>query len=101
MARLHTKPPISSPYGGTSVHPPPKSRRAGARATSVCTAVCSARMILEDSPARAIAHEHERCRTASDERVAAHQLVPCDHMHDVGTEGIGQQIGRASCRERE
>src|SRR5688572_27118521 len=90
MARLHTKPPISSPYGGTSVHPPPKSSRAGARATSVCTAVCSARMVLENSPTCAIVHEHERCRAARNERIAAHQLVPCDHVHDVGTEGICQ-----------
>ena len=33
MARLHTQPPRSSLYGGTSVQPPPKSIRTGARAT--------------------------------------------------------------------
>jgi hypothetical protein len=35
MARLQTKPPISSQYGGTSVQPPPKSMRVGARVTIV------------------------------------------------------------------
>ena len=33
MATLQTKPPISSEYGGTSVQPPPKSMRVGARVT--------------------------------------------------------------------
>src|SRR5919107_1197413 len=33
MATLQTAPPCSSQYGATSVHPPPKSRRVGARAT--------------------------------------------------------------------
>src|SRR5512145_3327833 len=33
MATLHTHPPRSSLYGGTSVQPPPKSMRTGARAT--------------------------------------------------------------------
>src|SRR5690242_9292602 len=35
MATLQTKPPISSEYGGTSVQPPPKSMRVGARVTMV------------------------------------------------------------------
>jgi hypothetical protein len=33
MAMLQTNPPISLEYGGTSVHPPPKSMRVGARVT--------------------------------------------------------------------
>src|SRR5258708_3169886 len=33
MAALQTAPPCSSQYGATSVQPPPKSRRVGARAT--------------------------------------------------------------------
>jgi hypothetical protein len=32
---LHTNPPTSFEYGGTSVHPPPKSMRVGARVTMV------------------------------------------------------------------
>src|SRR5687768_933479 len=32
MATLHTYPPSWSQYGGTSVQPPPKSSRVGARA---------------------------------------------------------------------
>jgi hypothetical protein len=35
IATLQTNPPISSQYGGTSVHPPPKSMRVGARVTIV------------------------------------------------------------------
>jgi hypothetical protein len=35
IARLQTNPPISSQYGGTSVQPPPKSMRVGARVTIV------------------------------------------------------------------
>ena len=33
IATLQTNPPISLEYGGTSVHPPPKSMRVGARVT--------------------------------------------------------------------
>ena len=34
MAMLQTAPPGFSEYGGTSVHPPPKSNRVGARTTT-------------------------------------------------------------------
>src|SRR5262245_30670618 len=35
MAMLQTKPPCSSQYGGTSVQPPPRSMRVGARTEAV------------------------------------------------------------------
>jgi len=43
IATLQTNPPISLEYGGTSVQPPPKSMRVGARVTIGVVTVCGAR----------------------------------------------------------
>src|SRR5215208_1216110 len=61
MARLQTKPPRSSSYGGTSVHPPPKSMRVGARATS-------------GGRAGALTREASQARAASDEIRRLHRM---------------------------
>jgi hypothetical protein len=43
IATLQTKPPTSFEYGGTSVHPPPKSMRVGARVTMGVVTMLGAR----------------------------------------------------------
>ena len=52
IARLHTHPPSSTVYGGTSVHPPPKSTRTGALATT---------SIAPFSPRSEVAHAVNTC----------------------------------------
>src|SRR5436190_11374633 len=93
MARLHTAPPSRSVYGGTSVHPPPKSSRVGARATMArVTGVPLRRVVVHDAPASVDATHEQRRRTARGDGIApaytARQRVLADQVRDVGRDRI-------------
>src|SRR5829696_8192362 len=72
MARLHTAPPSRSQYGGTSVQPPPKSSRDGARATMARVTLVPLRgVVVDDAPSSPdAAYEQRRWSTRRD-RVAS------------------------------
>src|SRR5215218_5002126 len=111
IATLQTAPPSRSQYGGTSVQPPPKSSREGARATMArVTRVPLRGVVVDDAPSSLDAAYEQGRRSVRSNRVAltdtTHQRVLGDEVHHVGRNGIhvenceGQRIARgAGCEQ--
>src|SRR5215207_7770890 len=93
IARLQTTPPSRSQYGGTSVQPPPKSSREGARATMArVTPVPLRGVVVNDAPSALAATHQQGGGTARGDGVAStettRQRVLADEIHHVGRHRI-------------
>src|SRR6187549_3281918 len=93
MARQHTAPPSRSVYGGTSVHPPPKSSRAGARATMARVTRGPLRgVVVHDAPAPIDTANEQRGGSARRDGIASadstRQDVPRNQVGDVRCDRI-------------
>src|SRR5215213_1443106 len=111
IATLQTAPPSRSQYGGTSVQPPPKSSREGARATMARVTRVSLRgVVVGDAPPPLNAAHEQGRRSVRCDRVASTnttlQRVLADEVRHVRRDRIEvenherQRIAHGAGREQ-